>query len=312
MKIKALSFRQPWAELVIDGIKTMDLRTWNTHYRGLLAVYASQTIEKEACYEHNIDPDQLTTGAVIGIVDLLNVTKLDERTYNEQSTAHLNARHFRESLYGWKLVNPRRLDNPKPVRGRLNLFDVYLDSGDINEISEGSNSGDLELETISNDELFFGDALPFELRMIPENDPNTGGASYHLDLFQRRVQPPSIQKSLYRQDPKEMDKVVELGGSNLRAVANHVLETLRENGYKATDLNPSRREPFKLEEEWGVRLGLLFLSIKPLSKIDRVELISQGIRDMTSEELYYWYSKCTQKKSGKRAQKALRILLAED
>ena len=312
MKIKALSFRQPWAELVIDGIKTMDLRTWNTHYRGPLAIYASQTIEKEACYEHNIDPDQLTTGAVIGIVDLLNLSILDERTYKEQSIAHLNSRRFRESLYGWELVNPRRLENPKPVRGRLNLFDVNLDSREINKTSEGSKPRDLELETVSNDEPFLGDALPFELRLIPENDPSTGRASYRLDLFQRRVQPPSNQNSLYRQDSNEMEKVVELGGSNLQAVANQVIETLRENGYKATDLNTGRREPFKLEEEWGVRLGLLFLSIKPISKMDRIEAIVEGIRDMTSEELYYWYSKCINHSTGGRSRRALRILLANE
>jgi hypothetical protein len=34
--MKALSFRQPWAELVLQGRKTMDLRTYTTHYRGPL------------------------------------------------------------------------------------------------------------------------------------------------------------------------------------------------------------------------------------------------------------------------------------
>ena len=120
------------------------------------------------------------------------------------------------------------------------------------------------------------------------------------------------KESLYQLNPGQLEIGSAMSGGALQIIVDRVLMPLRENGYKATDLNPTRHETFKLEEEWGVRLGLLFLSIKPLSKIDRIELISEGIRDMTSEELYYWYSKCTQKKSGKRAQKALRILLAEE
>ena len=67
-----------------------------------------------------------------------------------------------------------------------------------------------------------------------------------------------------------------------------------------------------LPEAVGVRLGLVFLAVKPLSKLDRVEAISQGIRHMTLEELYYWYSKCTASDTAERAQKALRVLLAAE
>ena len=78
-------------------------------------------------------------------------------------------------------------------------------------------------------------------------------------------------------------------------------------------LNASaRREPFHLDELTGVRLGLVFLAVKRISKANRVEAISQGIRLMTAEELYYWYSKCTGGPTAERAQKALRVLLSEE
>ena len=109
-----------------------------------------------------------------------------------------------------------------------------------------------------------------------------------------------------------MVKVVELSNQTLQAVADHVLNALRENDYKPTDLSQKRREPFSLSEDSGVLLGLLFLAIKPISKMDRIEAISQGLRAMTSEELYYWYSKCTSQPSAERAQKALRVLLAAE
>jgi hypothetical protein len=103
---------------------------------------------------------------------------------------------------------------------------------------------------------------------------------------------------------------VTLGGDTLRAVSDHVLDALREAGYKATDLSPVRRAPFRLPEAVGVRLGLVFLAVKPLNRLDRIEAISHGIRQMTLEELYYWYSKCTATDTAGQAQKALRLLLA--
>jgi hypothetical protein len=310
MKVKALSFRQPWAELVLQGRKTMDLRTWSTRHRGPLAIYASQTVEKEACLLHGLDPDQLTTGAVIGLVDLTGVIELDQAAYDARISQHLRGRHFQEPLFGWELANPRSLSDPVPVRGRLLLFDVILpDSG----ATPGQVPDQPETQPVENyEDALWGSALPFEIRLFPEADPKTSQASYRLGIYQRKLEPPAVQESLYRQPPEQMERVVELGGIALRAVADQVLEALRENGYKATDLNPNRREPFALQEEWGVRLGLLFLAVKPVSKVSRIEVISAGIRQMTSEELYYWYSKCTSRAKAERAQKALRMLLSDE
>ncbi|MBU2646000.1 ASCH domain-containing protein [bacterium] len=119
MKLKALSFRQPWAALILEGRKTLDLRTWSTHYRGPLAIYASLEVEKEACQVHGVDIAQLTTGALIGIVDLVDVIPLDEAAYNARQAEHLGGRRFRPGLYGWKLTNPRPLDPPQVVKGEL-------------------------------------------------------------------------------------------------------------------------------------------------------------------------------------------------
>jgi activating signal cointegrator 1 len=66
--MKAISVRQPWADLIIQGKMTLNLRSRSTKYRGHLAIYASQTIEKDACERFGIDPDLLTAGAVIGMV----------------------------------------------------------------------------------------------------------------------------------------------------------------------------------------------------------------------------------------------------
>jgi hypothetical protein len=41
--MKALSVRQPWADLVARGAKAVETRSWRTSYRGALAIQASTT-----------------------------------------------------------------------------------------------------------------------------------------------------------------------------------------------------------------------------------------------------------------------------
>lgn len=43
MKHLALSIRQPWAWLIVNGYKTVENRTWNTHFRGEFYIHTGQT-----------------------------------------------------------------------------------------------------------------------------------------------------------------------------------------------------------------------------------------------------------------------------
>ncbi|MCB0054828.1 MAG: hypothetical protein KDE24_35365, partial [Caldilinea sp.] len=211
----------------------------------------------------------------------------------------------------WVLADPVRLPQPIPAVGRTNLFTVDVEIGDwrgargevVPTVQGAAGHGAPKPARSSYRAVLEGTTpeRPFAL----EVQPVTGGSTdYTLTLRQRVVERPQADPHLLT--------VVTLGGDNLRAVADQVLEALRRADYKVTDLTPSRRKPFFLPEETGVRLGLVFLAVRPLTKHGRVEAISQGIRHMPSEEAYYWYSKCTAADTAERAQKALRILLAEE
>lgn len=39
--MKALSIRQPWAWLIVNGFKDIENRSWDTNYRGLVLIHAS-------------------------------------------------------------------------------------------------------------------------------------------------------------------------------------------------------------------------------------------------------------------------------
>ena len=320
--MKAISLRQPWADLVVQGKKTLELRTWTVSHRGPLAIHAAQAVEEAACQAHGLAPGGLTSGALVGVVDLVEIIPLDEAAFQQQAGAHRAQGFFAPPpggvvLYGWRLENPRPLPHPIPYRGRMGLFsvpDALLDEG------RGSAGGEPAAAAEPALAADWDARQPFELRVVPEThqaQETPGRAAYRLALYQRIVEPPPAQGRLTTAAPIEMRLVVELGGAALKAVSDQVLEALRGNGYAATELSPGRRQPFLLAEESGVRLGLLFLAARPVSRLERIEAISAGIRAMTAEELYYWFSKCAAPGSGRapaceRAQKALRILLSSE
>lgn len=139
----------------------------------------------------------------------------------------------------------------------------------------------------------------FELRVVPRAE-----RSYGLALFQARP-------GGNGRDPG-FAPVVRIWGDPLRIVLDQVLAVVKKAGYRATDLSRARREPFRLREEDGVRLGLLFLGIKPLRRLGRVEGIAEHVRGMEPEEAYYWYSKSTAADTARRGQRAFRILMAQE
>src|ERR1700751_3370272 len=69
-----LSIRQPWAELILRGEKTIENRSWRTNHRGTLYIHAGLKTDVSACRRFQIDPRTVRTGAVIGSVQLVNVT----------------------------------------------------------------------------------------------------------------------------------------------------------------------------------------------------------------------------------------------
>jgi hypothetical protein len=292
--MKALSIRQPWAELILQGRKTIELRTWQTSHRGLLAIHASQTVSDEPCDAYNLDPAGLPRGALVGTVILADIISLDEHSWEALRGGHLSSGAFTEPIFGWRLENPQRLPQPIPMVGRMSLFHVPDEAA----LGEGPAIGS---DVDSRAESGYNPDKPFELRVM-QRDHGYGLAIYQWPLTGNGKES--------RPAPQRPQRLVELAGDPLRAVADHVLDALRRAGYKTTDLSRERRKPFLLDEETGLRLGLLFLVVRPLTKMNRIEAISGGLRTMPSEEAYYWFSKCTARVTAVNAQRALRILLA--
>lgn len=124
---KCLSLKQPYAELIVLGRKTIELRKWNTKFRGQFLIHASKTINNKACRLYNIDIPSLTTGAIVGSAQLYDVKIYqNKREFLADQNKHFAVSTYSEPMYGFLLSHAKRLNNSLPLKGRLGFFDVTV------------------------------------------------------------------------------------------------------------------------------------------------------------------------------------------
>ena len=103
--MKALSVKQPWANLIAAGAKTIETRTWATDYRGELLIVSSKkpAIEPAGC-----------AVAIASLVDSRPMSRADE----DAACCEIYAR-----AVAWVLDDVRPV-RPFPVRGKLGIYEV--------------------------------------------------------------------------------------------------------------------------------------------------------------------------------------------
>ena len=119
---KALSIRQPWASLIVWGLKSVEIRTWSTSYRGRMCIHAAKKIDQQASLRFGVEGAPL--GALIGTVELVGVEPFTSESWAELADEHLDTGIFTPRLYGWRFDDPRPFDSPIPYRGDRGLFRV--------------------------------------------------------------------------------------------------------------------------------------------------------------------------------------------
>ena len=124
--MKWLSLRQPYAELLVSGKKTIELRKWNTNFRGKFLIHASKNVNKERCKSLGIDHTKLTVGAIIGKAILYDVKKYENRTQfiRDKSRHYAHVNIFDSRMYGFVIRNAHRLRYPIQFSGKLGFFEV--------------------------------------------------------------------------------------------------------------------------------------------------------------------------------------------
>lgn len=122
-QLRALSLKQPWAWLVVNGFKDIENRTWRTRHRGPLLIHASSSrdlltpdYEEEFSRDYAVvlpARDKFGFGGIIGVVEVVDCVK-----------QHPSKWKFKDS-WGWILEHPRRLPF-RQCKGFVGLFKPEL------------------------------------------------------------------------------------------------------------------------------------------------------------------------------------------
>lgn len=126
--MRAISVRQPWAALIVHGIKPVENRTWTTTYRGPVLIHAGKKLDIDGeifLHENALEtvgarlidssPEWLTydtsgrpRGGIVGRAKLVDVV-----------VTHPSP--FFTGPFGWVFENAEPLPF-HPCRGQLGLF----------------------------------------------------------------------------------------------------------------------------------------------------------------------------------------------
>jgi hypothetical protein len=121
--VPALSVRQPWAWLIVNGHKDVENRDWRAGRRGTLLIHASKGLtRREYCEaaafaaERGVAVpamEELERGGIVGVVDLSDVVSASRSVWFV-------------GPYGFVMKNPRTLPFV-PCRGTLGFFRAESD-----------------------------------------------------------------------------------------------------------------------------------------------------------------------------------------
>jgi len=133
MMMKALSVKQPWAWLIVHGLKDIENRDWSTKFRGRIYVHAStrwdttlghraalhflaqKCGESEAQQKWLVIQRDAKPGCIVGEVDIMDCVTSSESLWFVDK-------------YGFVLANPVAYETPIPYKGRLTLHYHYAEA----------------------------------------------------------------------------------------------------------------------------------------------------------------------------------------
>lgn len=129
--MKALSIKQPWADLIVEGLKPIENRTWITFHRGPLLIHASKVFDTAGfCWPFN---NWHKLGMPCAVGDILDAMNDGRAPYDQRGgivgrvnlvdvvTSHPSP--FFCGPKGYVLEKAERLPF-RPLRGALGVFNA--------------------------------------------------------------------------------------------------------------------------------------------------------------------------------------------
>ena len=138
--MRATTLYQPWASLIVDGIKIIETRDWSPHVAAigdLLAIHAGKYVVKqldESLYHAIVSlygfdwQNNIPYGSVLGHATLKNVVQVKR---NDDEFAYYNFSEkvpidiygdFNVGRYLWFLDDIVKYENPIPAKGHFKIW----------------------------------------------------------------------------------------------------------------------------------------------------------------------------------------------
>jgi hypothetical protein len=134
--VYALSLKQPWATLLVHGLKTIEIRRWPTARRGRILIHAARVPDdRPEAWAHvptNLAKEARQVGGIIGVGQLTAcVTYRTLETFRADQLRHLNEPSWFQGpvLYGFTFGQLRPLPF-RPYSGWMRFFPVSEDGED--------------------------------------------------------------------------------------------------------------------------------------------------------------------------------------
>ena len=131
--MRVLAVRQPWAEEIITGRKTIEVRSRNTNIRERVAIYATGTKPKPLDMQwigrrHRLQ--NITRGFIIGTVEIYDASGVhDANHFFDNLNKHLCYQDmYKKGQHFWHLRNAQRI---APVQYKMKKCTVVW--GAIND-----------------------------------------------------------------------------------------------------------------------------------------------------------------------------------
>lgn len=128
--IYALSLKQPWAALLVTGLKTIEIRSWMTTVRGRVMIHAAKIPDpRPEAWAHVPDEWRVlatTEGGIVGEAKLMSLTQYKTaKKFTMEASRHLNAPAWYggPKTYGFVFRDAKVLPF-EPCKGNVRFFRV--------------------------------------------------------------------------------------------------------------------------------------------------------------------------------------------
>ena len=113
----AFGIQQPWAELILRGIKTIEVRRLPVRPGGTIYLYASKTASRasyaiRAAEDHDLEIEKLPRGVLVGTVEIAECRP----ALPEDAAAACVPAEILVGMNAWVIDRVHRMDPPQPIR----------------------------------------------------------------------------------------------------------------------------------------------------------------------------------------------------